>query len=102
MSDRVCTLGMYRVLLVHELSRYDRREFARESKRGRGNSYRIAILLGAIHDNVDPVVKGRENSVAPEDRTAFRAAVGRAFEEDFRPVVAALKQMDAGTCRIRK
>ena len=102
MAARVCTLGMYRTLLVHELSRYDRHEFARESKRGRGNIHRLAIILGAIHEEMDPVIKGKEGSTAPEDRAAFRSAIGRAFLEDFRPVVATLKQMDAGTCRLRK
>jgi hypothetical protein len=97
MSD--CTVGKYLEVLSHELVRYDVLTSARESKRGRVNIYRLALLmeaLGRVRTDV-----GSRMSDSEADKAGFRMAVYSHFEKDFSPIKKVMKQLDAGTCKIK-
>lgn len=101
MADpKSCTVGKYLTVLMHELTRYDMAESARESRRGRPNIYRLGHLIEAkqkVEADVEPVAKRDD----PEALDRLRSALYERFTEGFRPVDATLRQMDRGTCKIR-
>jgi hypothetical protein len=95
-----CTVAKYLDVLSHELVRYDVRESAREVKRRVPvNIYRLGHLMGAIQ-KVRGVVGSRTSS-SDEDKAGFRMAMYQHFERDFPPVKKVVKQLEAGTCKIR-
>lgn len=93
-----CTVTKYLDLLTHELVRYDAATSAREakSKYGRVNIYRLGNLLQAA-DRVRAAVGGGSD----EDKAAFRTALFQSFEPQFPPLKKVVKQLDAGTCKIK-
>lgn len=97
MSD--CTVGKYLAVLQHELIRHDVATSAREAKRGRVNIYRMGLLmeaLGRVRDDV-----GARTTDSDADKAAFRMAMYQHFEKDFPPVKKVVKQIEAGTCKIK-
>ena len=95
-----CTPRKYLVVLTHELSKYDRSQAARESKHGSVNIYRLGLLLEAAH-KVGEAVQSVQDSPSPEALVSLRLALYKHFERDFPPVKKVVKQIDAGTCRIK-
>jgi hypothetical protein len=86
-------VGYFSLYLSHLLTQYDRREMARETKRGnRGNIYRLGHLLGALH-KVDAAIKSVKDSKDPKDFEVLRTAVLHEFT-DFPPRRALLKALD--------
>jgi hypothetical protein len=94
-----CTVGKYLDVLSHELVRYDVTTSARETKRGRVNVYRLGLLMGALGRVRDDV--GNRTSDSDADKAGFRMAMYSHFERDFAPVKKVVKQLEAGTCKIR-
>lgn len=94
-----CTVGKYLDVLSHELVRHDVRTSAREAKRGRVNVYRLGLLMEAL-GKVRRDVGGR-TSDSDADKAAFRMAMYSYFERDFPPVKKVVRQLEAGTCKIR-
>ena len=94
-----CTVGKYLEVLSHELVRYDVAESAREAKRGRTNIYRLGHLMGALQRVREEV--GNRTSDSEADKAGFRMAMYGNFEKDFSPVKKVVKQLEAGTCKIR-
>jgi hypothetical protein len=95
-----CTVGKYLDVLSHELVRYDVVTSARETKRGiRVNIYRLGLLMGALGRVRDDVGSGTSDSDA--DKAAFRMAMYQHFEKNFPPVKRVVKQLEAGTCKIK-
>jgi len=94
-----CTVGKYLDVLSHELVRYDVQASAREAKRGRTNIYRLGLLLEALGRVRDDV--GNRTSDSASDKAGFRMAMYQHFERDFPPVKKVVKQLEAGTCKIR-
>jgi hypothetical protein len=95
-----CTVGKYLDVLSHELVRYDVATSAREAKRGgRVNIYRMGLLMEALGKVRAEV--GSRTSDSAEDKANFILAMYGHFEKDFSPVKKVLKQLDAGTCRIK-
>jgi hypothetical protein len=99
MSAGTCTVGKYLDVLSHELVRYDVQESAREAKRGRVNIYRLGLLMEALGKVRDAV--GGRTSDSASDKADFRLAMYQHFERDFPPVKKVVKQLEAGTCKIR-
>lgn len=97
MSD--CTVAKYLEVLSHELVRYDVSTSARESKRGRPNIYRLGLLMQALQKVRAEV--GSRTSDSAADKTIFLYAMYAYFERDFPPVKKVVKQLDAGTCKIK-
>ena len=95
-----CTVVKYLAVLSHELTVYDRAQSRRESKRGIVNIYRLGLLLGAANE-VSDAVKSVKDSSSTEALVTLRLALHKHFEHDFPPVKKVLKQIDAGTCRIK-
>jgi hypothetical protein len=94
-----CTVANYLDVLSHELVRYDMATSAREAKRGRVNVYRMGLLLEALGRVRDDL--GKQTSDSAADKAAFHVAVSRHFEKDFPPVKKVMKQLEAGTCKIK-
>ena len=94
-----CTVAKYLEVLSHELVRYDVATSAREAKRGRVNIYRLGHLLGALQRVRDEV--GNRTSDSEADKAGFRMAMYGNFEKDFSPVKKVVKQIEAGTCKIK-
>jgi len=94
-----CTVAKYLEVLSHELVRYDVATSAREAKRGRVNIYRLGLLMQALQRVRDDV--GGHLSDSEEAKAGFRMAMYSHFEKDFQPVKKVVKQLDAGTCKIK-
>ena len=94
-----CTVGKYLEVLSHELVRYDVQTSAREAKRGRVNIYRLGLLMEALQHVRGDV--GSRTSDSDADKAGFRMAMYQRFERDFSPVKKVVKQLEAGTCRIK-
>lgn len=94
-----CTVAKYLEVLSHELVRYDMTTSAREAKRGRENIYRMGHLLEALQRVRADV--GNQTSDSEADKAAFRMAMYQHFERDFSPVKKVVKQLEAGTCKIK-
>lgn len=94
-----CTVAKYLEVLSHELVRYDVATSAREAKRGRVNIYRLGHLMGALQHVRDDV--GSRTSDSGADKAGFRMAMYGNFEKDFAPVKKVVKQIEAGTCKIK-
>ena len=94
-----CTVAKYLEVLSHELVRYDVQTSTREAKRGRVNIYRLGLLLAALQ-RVRGVV-GSRTSDSEADKAGFRMAMYQHFERDFPPVKKVVKQLEAGTCKIK-
>ena len=94
-----CTVAKYLEVLSHQLVRYDVATSAREAKRGRANIYRLGLLLEALGKVRDDV--GSRTSDSEADKAGFRMAMYQYFERDFPPVKKVVKQLEAGTCRIK-
>lgn len=94
-----CPVSKYIALLSHELIRYDMATSAREAKRGRVNIYRMGLLMQALH-RVEAEV-GSSTGDSDADRAKFRLAMMSHFEPDFSPVKKVVKQLEAGTCKIK-
>lgn len=101
-----CTVGKYLTVLVHEVTRYDRREEARELKRpgGRVNIYRLGHLLGAAQKVEKDLEKFAADDVATNERARdkLKASLGRRFTPHFSPVTRTLRQIERGICRLEK
>jgi hypothetical protein len=95
-----CTPRKYRVVLVHEITKYDAAVASREAKRGRVNIYRLGLLLQAV-ERVEADVATKLDSSSPEAIADFRMALYKHFERDFPPVKKVVKQIEAGVCEIR-
>jgi hypothetical protein len=72
---------------------------AREAKRCRVNIYRLGLLMEALQKVRDNVASRTTNSEA--DKAGFRMAMYQHFEKDFSPVKKVVKQLEAGTCKIK-
>lgn len=94
-----CTVSKYLDVLGHELVRYDVATSAREAKRGRVNIYRLGHLMGALQRVREEV--GNRTSDSDADKVTFRVAMYANFERDFPPVKKVIKQIEAGTCKIK-
>ena len=94
-----CTVGKYLDVLSHELVRHDVQTSAREAKRGRVNIYRMGLLMEALQRVRADV--GNRTSDSDADKAAFRMAMYAHFERDFPPVKKVVKQLEAGTCKIK-
>ena len=95
-----CTVKKYLAVLSHELIRYDVATSTREAKRGANvNIYRMSHLMGALQ-RVEEAV-GSHTSDSEADKAYFRAAMYMHFEKDFSPVKKVVKQLEAGTCKIK-
>lgn len=94
-----CTVAKYLEVLSHELVRYDVQTSAREAKRGRVNIYRLGLLMEALQRVRGDV--GNRTSSSDADKANFRLAMYQRFERDFPPVKKVVKQLEAGTCKIR-
>ena len=94
-----CTVAKYLEVLSHELIRQDMAESSREAKRGRVNIYRMGLLLEALQRVRADV--GSRTSDSDADKAAFRMAMYQHFERDFSPVKKVVKQLEAGTCKIK-
>ena len=96
-----CTVAKYLEVLSHELVRYDVQTSAREAKRphGRVNIYRLGLLMGALQRVRGNVANRTSDSEA--DKAGFRMALYQHFERDFPPVKKVVKQLEAGTCKIK-
>ena len=95
-----CTVANYLTVLSHELVRYDVATSARESKRRVPvNIYRLGHLMGALQRVREEV--GNRTSDSDADKAAFRLAMYGNFEKDFPPVKKVVKQLEAGTCKIK-
>ena len=95
-----CTVAKYLEVLSHELVRYDVATSAREAKRGgRVNIYRLGHLMGALQRVRDDVDNRTSDSEA--DKAGLRMAMYSHFEKDFAPVKKVVKQIEAGTCKIK-
>lgn len=94
-----CTVGKYLDVLSHELVRHDRQTSDREAKRGRVNIYRLGLLMEALGRVREAV--GSRTSDSEADKAAFRMALYQYFERDFPPVKRVVRQLEAGTCRIK-
>lgn len=94
-----CTVAKYLEVLSHALVRYDMATSAREAKRGRVNIYRMGLLMEALQ-RVRAAV-GSHTSDSEADKAAFRAAMYEYFELNFPPVKKVIKQLEAGTCKIK-
>lgn len=94
-----CTVDKYLTLLQHELVRYDMSTSAREAKRGRTNIYRLGLLMEALQ-KVRAAV-GSRLSDSTEDKAAFISAMYSYFEKDAPWVKKVMKQVEAGTCKIK-
>jgi hypothetical protein len=95
-----CTVAKYLEVLSHELVRYDVQTSAREAKRtGRPNIYRLGLLMGALQRVRGDV--GARTSDSDADKAGFRMAMYQHFEQNFPPVKKVVKQLEAGTCKIK-
>ena len=94
-----CTVAKYLEVLSHELVRYDVQTSAREAKRGRVNIYRLGLLMEALQKVRNNVGSRMTDSEA--DKAGFRMAMYQHFERDFSPVKKVVKQLEAGTCKIK-
>jgi len=94
-----CTVGKYLDVLSHELVRYDVQTSAREAKHGRANIYRLGLLMEALQRVRSDV--GSRTTDSDADKAGFRMAMYQHFERDFPPVKKVVKQLEAGTCKIR-
>lgn len=94
-----CTVTKYLDVLSHELVRYDAATSAREAKRGRVNIYRLGHLMGALQRVREDV--GNRTSDSEADKAGFRMAMYAHLERDFPPVKKVVKQLEAGTCKIK-
>ena len=97
MSD--CAVSKYLLVLQHELVRYDMSTSAREAKRGHVNIYRLGLLMAALGRVRDDV--GSRTSDSEADKAAFRMAMYAYFERDAPFVKKVVKQLEAGTCKIK-
>jgi hypothetical protein len=94
-----CTVAKYLDVLSHELVRYDMDTSAREAKRGHVNIYRLGLLmeaLGRVRGDV-----GSRTTDSEADKAGFRMMMYQRFERDFPPVKKVVKQLEAGTCKIK-
>ena len=99
-AGQSCSVAKYLEVLSHELVRYDVAESAREAKRGiRVNIYRLALLMEALGRL--RAALGNRTSDSAADKAAFRMAMYGNFVRDFPPVKKVVKQLDAGTCKIK-
>jgi hypothetical protein len=96
-ADQSCTVAKYLEVLSHELIRHDAQTSAREAKRGRANIYRLGLLMEALQRVRGDV--GNRTSDSEADKAGFR--MYQHFERDFPPVKKVVKQLEAGTCKIR-
>lgn len=94
-----CTVAKYLEVLSHELVRYDMATSKREATRGRVNVYRLGLLMQALQRVREEV--GGKLSGSSENRADFRMALYAHFERDFPPVKKVVKQLEAGTCKIK-
>jgi hypothetical protein len=94
-----CTVAKYLEVLSHELVRYDMSTSVREAKRGHVNSYRLGHLMGALQRVRADV--GSRTSDSDADKAGFRMAMYANFEHAFPPVKKVVKQLEAGTCKIK-
>jgi len=94
-----CPVAKYLEVLSHELVRYDVATSAREAKRGHVNIYRLGHLMGALQRVREEV--GSRTSDSEADKAAFRMAMYGNFERDFPPVKKVVRQLEAGTCKIK-
>ena len=94
-----CTVAKYLDVLSHELVRYDVATSAREAKRGRVNIYRMGLLMEALQRVRADV--GSRTSDSDADKAGFRMAMYAHFEQHFPPVKKVVKQLEAGTCKIK-
>ena len=94
-----CTVAKYLEVLSHELVRYDVATSTREAKRGRVNIYRLGHLMGALQRVREEV--GKRTSGSEADKAGLRMAMYGNFEKDFTPVKKVVKQLEAGTCKIK-
>lgn len=94
-----CTVAKYLEVLSHELVRHDVQTSAREAKRGRPNIYRLGLLMEALQRVRGDV--GNWTSDSDADKAIFRMAMYQYFERDFPPVKKVVKQLEAGTCKIK-
>lgn len=100
MAAADCTVAKYLDVLSHELVRYDVATSAREVKhRVPVNIYRLGHLMGALQKVRSNV--GSHTSSSDADKAAFRMAMYQYFEGDFPPVKKVVKQIEAGTCKIK-
>ena len=95
----ICTVAKYLEVLSHELVRYDMSTSAKEAKRGHTNIYRLGHLMGALGRVRDEV--GNRTSDSEADKAGFRMAMYANFEHNFPPVKKVVKQLEAGTCKIK-
>jgi hypothetical protein len=95
-----CSVAKYLEVLSHELVRYDVATSARETKRRiHVNIYRLGHYMGALQRVREEV--GSRTSDSEADKAGFRMAMYGNFERDFPPVKKVVKQLEAGTCKIK-
>lgn len=95
-----CSVAKYLEVLSHELVRYDMATSAREIKRRVPiNIYRLGHLMGALQRVREEV--GNRTSDSEADKALFRGAMYGNFERDFPPMKKVVKQIEAGTCKIK-
>jgi hypothetical protein len=87
------TVEMFLMMLSSKLTQYDQKEFARETKRGHGNIYRLSLLLEAknkVESDVGEFLT-RDDSEAME---ALRRSIGVRFHVTCPPVRRVLKAIE--------
>jgi hypothetical protein len=94
-----CSVAKYLEVLSHELVRYDMATSERERRRGHVNIYRLGHLMGALQHVREDV--GSRTTDSEADKAGFRMAMYTRFEQDFPPVKKVVRQLEAGTCKIK-
>jgi hypothetical protein len=90
------TVGSYLIALSSKLTQFDQRLSKGEMKRGgMANIYRLGHYMGALH-KVEDAMKGMEKESSPEALDKLKKALAKAFEDDFPPLKAILKQIEKG------
>lgn len=96
------TVEMFLEVLSSKLVQQDKKETLQEMKRGgRGNIYRLGLLLEAaekVKDDVSQYLKRDD----PEAMEALKSSLQRRFNSNFPPLKGMLKQIEAWTTRGKK
>jgi len=96
------TIEMFLLALSSKVTQQDEKEMKREQAHGgRGNIYRLGLLLeavGKVEDDVRDYLKRDD----PEAMEALKASINRRFNPGFPPLNNILKQIDNWLTKKRK
>lgn len=96
------TAKNYLIILTSKLTDYDRKEIARERRRGGlGNHNRLGLLMEAANHVSSDLAGIADDDGSPEAIGRLRHALRRRFDPEFPPIKSLIKLIDSRPAQLK-